>query len=33
MPLPINFKPKHSYKLIRLGSDCDGGYLVDEKSV
>jgi len=33
MPFPINFKPKHSYKLIRLGNDCDGGYLVDEESV
>ena len=33
MPFPVNLKPKHSYKLIRLGSDRDGGYLVDEKSL
>ena len=31
--LPITFKPKQNYELIRLGSRYDGGYLVDENSI
>ena len=31
--LPKNFRPKGLYDLIRLGSDHDGGYLVDPNSV
>ena len=31
--LPIEFKPKKEYDLIRLGQDNDGGYLVDKKSI
>ena len=31
--LPIEFKPKNEYELIRLGQDNDGGYLVDNKSI
>ena len=30
---PVNFKPKKLYELIRIGSDNDGGYLVDPKSI
>ncbi len=28
-----SFKPKNKYKLIRLGSDNDGGYLAEKKSI
>ena len=31
--LPKNFKPDGAYELIRVGSDHDGGYLVDPKSI
>lgn len=31
--LPNIFKPKHLYKLIRLGSNHDGGYLVGYNSI
>lgn len=31
--LPLNFKPKKNYNLIRLGSNNDGGYLLDPNSV
>ena len=31
--LPIIFKPNSNYKLIRLGKDNDGGYLVCENSI
>ena len=31
--LPKNFRPEGLYDLIRLGSDNDGGYLVDPNSV
>ena len=31
--LPKNFRPEGLYDLIRLGSDHDGGYLVDPNSV
>ena len=31
--LPKNFKPDGLYDLIRLGSDHDGGYLVDPSSI
>ena len=31
--LPKNFKPDGAYELIRMGSDHDGGYLVDPKSI
>jgi len=31
--LPIEFKPKNNFQLIRLGRKYDGGYLVDEKSI
>ena len=30
--LPNSFKPKKLYNLIRLGSDNDGGYLVEVDS-
>ena len=33
MSLPISFKPKKNYKLIRLGRDNDGGYLVGSKTI
>ena len=33
MPFPVDLKPKYSYKLIRLGRNKDGGYLVDKKSI
>ena len=33
MPFPINFKPKNSYRLIRIGNNSDGGYLIDVESV
>ena len=28
-----SFKPKNKYKLIRLGSDNDGGYLAEKNSI
>ena len=28
-----NFRPKHTYNLIRMGKDNDGGYLVEKKSI
>ena len=31
--LPKSFKPDGAYELIRMGSDHDGGYLVDPKSI
>ncbi len=31
--LPKEFKPANEYKLIRLGSDNDGGYLVEDSSI
>ena len=31
--LPHNFKPDGTYDLIRLGSDHDGGYLIDPNSI
>ena len=31
--LPKSFKPDGAYELIRVGSDHDGGYLVDPKSI
>ena len=31
--LPKEFKPKENYDLIRIGSDNDGGYLVDPVSI
>ena len=31
--LPKRFKPAGTFELIRLGSDHDGGYLVDPKSI
>ena len=33
MSLPKIYKPKSNYKLIRLGKDHDGGYLVGQKSI
>jgi len=33
MSLPKIYKPKYNYKLIRLGKDHDGGYLVGQKSI
>ena len=31
--LPIIFKPKHEFDLLRLGGDFDGGYLVERNSI
>ena len=31
--LPVNFKPKKNFNLIRLGNRYDGGYLIDEFSI
>ena len=31
--LPIIFKPKHEFDLLRLGGDYDGGYLVERNSI
>ena len=31
--LPIIFKPKYEYNLIRLGKNNDGGYLVEKESI
>jgi len=31
--LPIIFKPKYDYELIRLGSSHDGGYLIEKSSL
>lgn len=31
--LPHNFKPKKNYDLIRVGSENDGGYLLDPNSI
>ena len=31
--LPYNFKPKKNYNLIRVGSENDGGYLLDPDSI
>ena len=33
MSLPIIFKPKKKFKLVRLGKNHDGGYLVGENSI
>ena len=33
MSLPIEFKPKKNFSLIRLGRDNDGGYLIGFNSV
>ncbi len=33
MSLPIIFKPKKKFKLIRLGRNYDGGYLIGENSL
>ena len=33
MPLPISFKPKYEYDLIRIGSLNDGGYLIEKNSL
>ena len=32
MKLPLKFKPKYSYDLIRVGSNHDGGYLIEKSS-
>ncbi len=31
--LPSIFKPQYSYKLLRIGSRYDGGYLVESNSL
>ena len=31
--LPKQFQPTATYDLIRLGRDCDGGYLVEKESL
>lgn len=31
--LPLTFRPKHEFDLIRLGGDFDGGYLVERNSI
>jgi FkbM family methyltransferase len=33
MPLPLNFKPKKKFELIRIGKNNDGGYLCGLNSV
>jgi hypothetical protein len=33
MKLPHSFKPRHKIKLIRIGKNNDGGYLVGNKSL
>lgn len=33
MKLPLIYRPKYNYKLIRLGKNNDGGYLVSKTSV
>ena len=33
MPIPISLKPKHKYDLIRVGSQNDGGYLIEKNSI
>tara|TARA_B100001093_G_scaffold426562_1_gene420560 strand:+ start:3771 stop:4523 length:753 start_codon:yes stop_codon:yes gene_type:complete len=32
MKLPLKFRPKYSYDLIRIGSKHDGGYLIEKTS-
>ena len=31
--LPLKFKPKFEYDLIRLGGNNDGGYIVEKNSI
>ena len=31
--LPLTFRPKHEYDLIRLSQNFDGGYLVERNSI
>lgn len=31
--LPNKFKPNNEYELVRIGSDNDGGYLVEKNSL
>ena len=33
MPIPLSLKPKHKYDLIRVGSQNDGGYLIEKNSI
>ena len=33
MSLPISFKPNKNFKLIRLGSNNDGGYLIGNQTI
>ena len=33
MSLPKILKPEHNFKLIRVGKNNDGGYLVGKKSI
>ena len=33
MSLPLNFKPKKKFKLVRIGKNNDGGYLCGLNSV
>jgi len=33
MPIPLSLKPKYEYDLIRIGSQNDGGYLIEKNSL
>ena len=33
MPIPLSLKPKYEYDLIRVGSQNDGGYLIEKNSL